>query len=306
MSEPCALGIDLGGTSAKIGLVTADATVLARNTVPIDRTAQPHAILDTIHSASAVLLSAYDVPSPSVVGIGAPGPLDIARTRILRSVNFPAMRDVPVVQELSRRFSLPVVLENDANVAALGEQRTAEGAPDSLVLFTLGTGIGGGIVLGGEIYAGSAGGAGELGHMIVEPGGRQCACGQRGCLERYSSATAIVSAINASVAESSAKDGAEAVALVQRGDPAATRAWREACRYLALACVNLQQTIDPAWIVLGGGLSAARDLLLNEVRAARDELIWSMTPARAELRVAERGNDAGMIGAALHALANPG
>lgn len=304
MTEPIAIGIDLGGSSAKIGLVTESGAILSKTVVPIERTAEPAAILDAIRRATADLFCAKPAPSPRVIGVGAPGPLDVARTRIVQSVNFPQMRDVAVVHELSEMFSLPVVLENDANVAALGEQRTAAGAPDSLVLLTLGTGIGGGIVLGGEIHTGSTGGAGEIGHMIVDPGGRACPCGQRGCLEQYSSATAIVAAINDARGANAVRSGAEAVGLVRSGDEIAVMVWREACRCLAMACVNLQQIIDPAWIVFGGGLSAANAMLLDEVRRARDELIWNMAQDHAELRIAQRGNDAGVIGAALHALAH--
>ena len=313
MNRRYAVGLDVGGTDIKAGLVGDDGGVVVRAVRATRPERGAGAVLADMAALATELVAEAAVPESAVVGvgIGAPGPLSPTRGVIFQAANLPGFKDVPVRDELASRVGLPAVLDNDANAAAYGEFWVGAGrGVRDVVLFTLGTGVGSGVVIDGRLLRGHFENAAELGHTIVEPGGRTCACGQRGCLEQYSSAGSIVRRVVEAVEggagtvltrhpEGIAAITAEAVAeAVRQGDDFASRIWDDACRYLAIACLNVQHSFNPARVVLGGGMSAAGDLLLQAVRQHLDSQRWSLLGDTPEVVLAELGNDAGVIGAA--------
>ena len=287
-------GIDVGGTSIKIGLCDADGGVCARReiaTVPHDG---PAVVLARV--ADAVRALAAGRGPLRACGVGVPGPLDPARRTLVRANHLPGWTDVPIPEMLAARLDVTVVLENDANCAAWAESRAGvgRGAP-SLVLLTLGTGVGGGVVLDDRLWLGAAGAAGALGHLVVDPTGPRCACGQHGCLETFASGTAVARRAGVASAE-------EAFARACRGEPEAMAAVRAACDALALAIANVIHALQPHVVALGGGMAAAGDALLAPVR---DGVRQRVRPAWLESTRVERaalGTDAGWVGAALWAM----
>ncbi len=249
--------------------------------------------------------------------MGAPGPLSHAEGVIHHAPNLPGWENVPLRDELAAGSGFAVTLENDANAAAYGEYAAGAGRDvDDMVMLTLGTGVGGGIVLGGQLWRGAFDSAGELGHTIVVPDGRACPCGQRGCLERYASAQAVAQRLCEAVragAESTLKvrvlneeelDARDVLAARNAGDALAQRIWDETCYYLAVAAVNLQHLLNPQLIVLAGGLINAGAELLDPVRKHFDEQSWKIAPDAPQIEFAKLGTDAGTIGAAALARGN--
>lgn len=322
-SSRLAVGIDLGGTNLKVGLVSREGRMLASRaaTTPPG----PDATLDLIATEVRELLRAAGVDRSAIigVGIGTPGPLSPSRGVIFNCANLPGWINVPIRDRLASLLGWPVVLDNDGNMAGFGEywvgaatrggNPSDERAPDcagDMVALTLGTGVGCGIVIGGRILHGHFENAAEAGHMIVERNGRPCPCGQRGCLEQYSSASALVrraaeelaagneSLLRARVLDMTRLTARDVAEAARDGDALAQRLWSDACEYLAIACVNLQHLINPATIVLGGGLAEAGDLLLTPVRDAFRRHQWSLTDDFPHIARAALGYDAGTIGAA--------
>lgn len=329
MNPPLAIGIDLGGTNIKAAVVDRDGNILHRLEQPTEASRGPGPVMDDLADIVRRLS-----PSPSqgvsrgdgkhpplppgegrgegtidrVIGIGlaTPGPLDLREGRIVHTANLPGWKDVSIRDALRQKAGLPVTLENDANAAAFGEYCAGAGrGRDDLVVLTLGTGVGAGVILNGRILHGHFDNAAELGHMIVVVDGLPCPCGQRGCLEQYASATAIVrrarqycdahEAVPLLRAEDVANDAAN-------GDPLCERVWDEACLYLAIACVNIQHAYNPSKIVLGGGLSNSGALLLDRVIAHFRKHTWSLHTDAPEIVLAQLGPDAGVIGAAMLAM----
>jgi glucokinase len=203
------------------------------------------------------------------------------------------------------------VLENDANAAAYGEFLCGAGkGSKDMVLLTLGTGVGSGIIVGGRLLYGSHEIGGELGHIILVPGGELCGCGQRGCLERYCSATFMAllatrmirdgrdSSLKSLLESKGMIDTRDIKAAGKAGDPLAEEVWDRGTYYLALGCVNICRIFDPERIVFSGGLTKAGEDLMVPLTKHFAQLHWTLTPIRTELRIAELGNDAGVIGAA--------
>ena len=182
------VGIDLGGTAIKAGAVTSEGEIVARREIPSELQRGAADLLERMAGL------ARELGAQRHLGLGAPGLVDAAAGRILQSPNLAVIENVPLAAELARRLGLPpaaVHLENDANAAAIGEHWLGRGRSQSdLLLVTLGTGVGGGLILGGELHAGPGGMAGEIGHVVIEPGGPLCGCGSRGCLEQFASASA--------------------------------------------------------------------------------------------------------------------
>lgn len=322
-----ALGIDLGGTAVKVAVVREDGTILRSTHAPTHAERGPEAVLGVMETlARRVIAEAAGASNQSPaegvkgfaglaglagVGVGSPGPLSARHGVIHRMANLPGWVGFPLAARLRERLGLPVTLANDANLAALAEHWFGAGrGVDDLVMFTLGTGVGGGVIAEGRLITGHFENAGELGHMIVVPDGRPCGCGQRGCLEAYASASAVAKqaeeAIEAGAASAltqvrdltgrvTSEDVAKAV---EQGDTLADRVWGGACRALATACINLAHTLNPELILLGGGLAKAGELLLGRVRASMRELYWKLLDDLPRLEPAGLGYEAGVIGAA--------
>ncbi|MBV9123973.1 MAG: ROK family protein, partial [Planctomycetes bacterium] len=249
----------------------------------------------------------------AALGVGVPGTLDIPAGIILEPHNLKPWRNVPARRHLHDTFGLPTAFQNDANAAAYGEYKAGAGrGMRSLVLFTLGTGIGGGLILDDRIVEGEHSHGGEIGHILIETSQpRRCVCGRRGCLEAYAGATAVVQrtleALKQDPGRSSldswlhrkdaltARDVFEAAAA---GDALASKIVEETAFYLAVGAVNLMHTLDPDIVVFGGGMVAAGEPFLQRIRRHIEQLAFPVPAARTQIRFAQLGPDAGFIGAA--------
>jgi glucokinase len=306
-----AIGVDIGGTKILGGVVDDRGQVLAetqRDTPADDVARTRELILEVI----AELRRSHDVHA---VGVGAAGWFDASRSTVLYAPNL-AWRNEPLRAHLEASLDVPFVLENDANVAAWAEFEygAARDADDSMALLTVGTGIGGGIVLGGRLLTGAHGIAAELGHTLAVSGGHPCGCGGQGCLEQYASGSALVR-----FAKDGAKDdpgraarllelaggdvggitGRVVTTAAEHGDEVAVAAFDEAGRWLGLGLADLVQVLDPQVLVVGGGVIAAGELLLAPARRSFvDRLAQRARLPIAEIRAARLGNVAGVVGAA--------
>jgi glucokinase len=286
-----ALGLDLGGTKIA-GAVVRDGRVVERNRIETPQSGFAD-VLDALVASAEPLLAAY--PEIGVVGIGCPGPLDFERGRVRFAPNIAGLEDAPLVDALRDRLGRAVVLENDANAAGYAEHRY--GAARDLatsVYVTLSTGIGGGIFVGEEVLRGAHGLAGEIGHMVLLPGGPTGGDGHAGTWEALAAGRSI--ARDASYVVSRPVGTEEAFALARAGDRRVLSVVDQAARFTGLGLANLVKVVDPEGFVLCGGMIAVGDFYLGRVRAAFEAALAGYE--RPELRLAELGGDAGVIGAA--------
>jgi len=293
------LGVDLGGTNVKIGVATVAGEILGRISIPTEGERGPRDTLDRI-GAAAKELQRKTGPARAC-GSGVPGPLDLRRTTLFVAVNIPGWRDVPYPRMLEDRLGIPTFMENDANCAAWGEYVCGVGrGTRSLVLYTLGTGVGGGIVLNGDLWVGASGAAGELGHMTIEIDGPPCGCGQRGCLEQYASATALARRWGRGTAK-------ECFEAARRGDPEALAAVDWSCTALSIGLANMIHVLHPEVIVLAGGMAAAGDMLFDRVREGVRRRVFPVCLEKIRIEPSKiTGDDAGWLGAALWAARKTG
>jgi glucokinase len=315
MPDRLAIGVDIGGTKVTAGVVDEHGRLreVRRRETP---TTSSTAVADVVAELVADLRVRHDV---ALVGVGAAGFVDATHSTVLFAPHL-AWRNEPLQDAIGGRVGLPVMVENDANAAAWAEWRfgAAQGE-DAVVGITLGTGIGGGIVLRGRLYRGRFGTAGEFGHMQVVPGGRRCECGNDGCWEQYASGNALAREARELAAAGSplgsrlvALAGGDATAITgplvtqaaQRGDRAAVDLLARIGHWLGVGLANVAAALDPGIFVVGGGLSEAGELLIGPARTAFAETLTGRG-FRPQARVvpARLGNDAGMIGAATLALA---
>jgi glucokinase len=286
------IGVDVGGTKILAGLVSRDGTVVAHreHPTPLDSEAE---LLDGLEHAVAELRD----ESVVAVGFGIPSRIDQRAGIALSSVNIPLV-GVPFRDVMHERLGLPVAIENDANVAAIAEWKAGAGRGASdLVMLTLGTGVGGGLILGGKPYRGAIGAGGELGHIVIVHDGAPCGCGGHGHLESYVSGKAADEV--AREAFGPAADAHRLVRLANEGDRLASELLTEIGRKLGSGLAGLVSTFDPELIVVGGGFAAAGDLLLEPAREVMQREV--LKPIREEVPVvrAQLGTSAGMIGAAM-------
>jgi glucokinase len=297
-----AIGIDIGGTKIAAGTLIGD-DLLEFCSCPTPETGWPD-VLDAVAALVRPLLSRF--PALDAVGVGIPGPISTDRQRVVFAPNIYGFRDVPVVEGLQERLlqerpGMKVSMENDAKVAALAESSlgAARGSSSS-VYITVSTGIGSGIVLGGRLWRGFHGIAGELGHVVSVPGGPVSGAGQAGTLEAVASGTAI--ARDASFALNREVSTAEAFELAQAGDRIATRVVMGAMTRIGLAIADLQKVLDPEVFVIGGGVAGVGPYFFGQVQAVANEAAEGF--AQPQIRPALLGSQAGVIGAALSALAD--
>jgi len=316
-----AIGVDLGATNLKVALVDYRGEICGRREAPTRPERGPDSVIADIAGLAEQLIVGVGAASSDIsrraqivgLGIGSPGPLDLVNGRILRAANLPGWVDVPMRDALATRLGVPVVLDNDANAAALGEYWASDLRGDmqsDLVLLTLGTGIGAGAIIDGRLFHGHFGNAAEIGHTIVVLDGRPCPCRQRGCLEAYSSAISVVRrtielirngeacALGHRIKAGEAIEASDVAAAAGKGDSVCERVWDDACRFLATACVNIQHMFNPATIVFAGGMAQAGEMLLGRVQSHFGRLIGSIHTGRPTLRLSSLGLDAGVIGAA--------
>jgi glucokinase len=290
------LGLDLGGTNLKWTVIDhddGDWQVVGKGSVATRREAAPSMIVDQI--AETGLHAMSTVPGVVTAGIGIPGSRDVrtGRTRFL--ANFSGSWDgVDVARPVAGRLGVPVALINDAGAFGLAELRLGAGrGVSSLVGLTLGTGVGGVIAIDGRIHTGHDGTAGEIGHQTIDPDGPVCNCGNRGCLEAFARADRLAEACGADTAE-------EAVARARNGDPIAVEGLRRVARYLGIGIGNMIAVLAPDRVVIGGGIAAAGDLLLDEIGAEIRRRYVRASMDEIEIVPAQLGGWAGAIGAAIH------
>jgi len=313
MERLAVIGIDLGGTNVKLAEVDRGGRIRARRAFRFDVTRSPSEVIAELAAHARALLSDGErsVSDLCAVGIGLPGPLNLREGTIVRAANLPGWEGVEVRELLRADLGCPLVLDNDGNAAAFGEYWAGGAyAARDLVMLTLGTGVGAGVVLDGNVLHGHFDNAAELGHAIVVPNGIQCPCGQRGCLEQYASAASVarrvVKAVEAGescalaqvIANGESVGADDVVRHARQGDRLCLRIWDEACLYLAIACINIQHAYNPARILLGGGMSKAGEFLVDKVRSFIDQHRWSLHDDLPEVGLAKLGYDAGVIGAA--------
>ncbi|WP_433798201.1 ROK family glucokinase [Actinomycetospora sp. CA-084318] len=311
------VGVDVGGTKIAAGVVDGDGKLLAhtRRETPAQSTV---GVLSGIADAVRELAANHEVHA---VGIGAAGFVDANRSTVMFAPNL-AWRDEDLRTKLSVELGLPVVVENDANVVAWSESRFGAGRDhDDLVAITIGTGVGGGIVVGGRLLRGGFGVAAEIGHITMVPYGRRCGCGLQGCWEQYGSGRALVTeareiarhspAFAAGLLDRAGGDpdaitGEMVTELAQRGDVGALHCFDEIGRWIGLGCAQLAAVLDPSLFVIGGGVSEAGEVLRSRVEATfRGHLTGRGHRPVAEVRLAELGWEAGMVGAADLARTHP-
>lgn len=312
------IGVDLGGTTTKFAILTVEGDIQQRwsiDTNVLDEGA--HIIPDIIESINHHM-KLYDMTADQFAGIGmgSPGTVDRKLGTVIGAYNLNWKTLQQAKKEIEAGTGIEFAIDNDANVAALGERWKGAGENDDNVAFvTLGTGVGGGIIADGHLLHGTAGSAGEIGHITVDPKGYLCTCGKHGCLETAASATGVVR-VARDMAEEYAgtsqlkqilDDGNEISSkitfdLAKQGDPLAKMVVDKVAKYLGIALGNVGNTLNPAFIVIGGGVSAAGTFLLDQVQAYFDEYTFPQVRETTKLKLAELGNVAGVIGAASLAL----
>jgi glucokinase len=305
------IGVDVGGTKVAAGVVDDEGRIVEKLRRPTPSTS-PHETAMVIAEVVDILKGKYD--EVEAVGLGAAGFVDESRSTVLFAPNL-AWRDEPIKKKVESQVGLPVIVENDANATAWGEAKFGAGrGEDHMVMITLGTGIGGGLILDGELYRGRFGIGGEFGHFRVVPDGRRCGCGNRGCWEQYASGNALVAEARELARVSPALagrllelgdgspegiSGPEITEAARGGDNAALECFRSVATWVGQGMADLAAILDPGAFIIGGGLSEAGDLLLDPARAAFENALTGRGHrVFADIRMAELGPDAGIVGAA--------
>ncbi|KXT75112.1 Glucokinase [Streptococcus sp. DD10] len=309
------IGVDLGGTSIKFAILTTEGEVQEKWSIKTNILDEGSHIVDDIIISIQHRLELLALPTTDFkgIGMGSPGVVDRENGTVIGAYNLNWKTLQPVKEKIENSLGIPFFIDNDANVAALGERwmGAGENQPD-VVFMTLGTGVGGGIVAEGRLLHGVSGAAGELGHITVDfEQPFACTCGKKGCLETVASATGIVN-LTRRYADEYAGDailkqridnGEDVTAkdvfdLAKENDPLALIVYRNFSRYLGVACANIGSTLNPSTIVIGGGVSAAGDFLLKGLQEVFDENTFPQVRTSTKLALATLGNDAGVIGAA--------
>ena len=308
------IGLDVGGTTFKAGVVTEDGRIVHKDAMPtgIERPYQ-EIIADMAALCKKVAADAgIEMSEIKSIGVGVPGLFDNKTGMIPFCTNL-GWHDIPFVAEMKKHLDTPVYGDNDATVAGLAESvaGVSAGIRDSVFL-TLGTGVGGGIIIDGKPYSGAHGCGSEIGHMMIKMGGELCTCGNYGCFERYASATAIIREARKAIVEHPESSMLAAcggdpeklnakivIDAAKAGDAAAKAVFGGYVQALAVGIINIINMLDPEVIVLGGGVSAAGEFLLNAVREAVKPMVFFKTMPYARIELAQLGNDAGIIGAAM-------
>jgi glucokinase len=307
------VGIDLGGTNVKIGCFDSELKLISKTAMATEADIGPEVVVEKMAQTVEKLLAdgGFSLQDVGAAGMGSPGPANYREGIIIRAANMPKFKNTPLAHMLSERIGKPVVFENDANVACWGEYAFGAGKGTSdMVFFTLGTGIGGGIINKGKLLHGFGDNAAELGHILIHPGGRKCNCGQRGCVEAYASANstakraseAVKAGVQSSLKKVLEKKGEitceDVYEHLAAGDKLAKKITDETAEALAILCIDVLHSTEPKRIVFSGGMIAAGDVLLNRIKYYFNEHIWSLKKETVEICFATLGEDAGIIGAA--------
>lgn len=314
------LGIDLGGTTIKFGILTEAGEVQEKWAIETNILEDGKHIVPDIVASIKHRLDLYGLTSEDFIGIGmgSPGAVDRNKKTVTGAFNLNWKETQEVGSVIEKETGIPFAIDNDANVAALGERWVGAGANNPDVVFvTLGTGVGGGVIADGNLIHGVAGAGGEIGHMVVEPDtGFECTCGTIGCLETVASATGVVrvarrlaegyegdSSIKAAIDNGDNVSSKDIFEAAQNDDSFANSVVDKVCFYLGLAIANIANLLNPDSVVIGGGVSAAGEFLRSRVEANFKKYTFPQVRQSTQIKLAELGNDAGIIGAA--SLARP-
>ncbi|MEZ4740153.1 MAG: ROK family protein [Flavobacteriales bacterium] len=295
------LGIDIGGTTTKLGLVR-DGKVLAHARIGTNERADEHAFADAIAKTAKDLIGASSLPDLRAIGIGAPNGNQLTGM-IEMAPNLPWKNDVPLAKMIAERMGVPTTLGNDANAAALGEWRFGAGqGTKDLVVVTLGTGVGSGFIVNGQLVLGSAGNAGELGHTTLVMDGRPCTCGRAGCLEAYVSIRGIrqTYADLGGDADVLKMEGVKAIAdAAEHGEKAAHFTFQWTADWLAVGLANAVAMTGPSRVILFGGIARSGDLLMTPLQARFKKVLLNIYQGRVDLALSSLpADDAALLGAA--------
>lgn len=309
------LGIDLGGTTIKFGILTLEGEVQEKWAIETNTLENGRHIVSDIVESLKHRLSLYGLTKDDFLGIGmgSPGAVDRTSKTVTGAFNLNWADTQEVGSVIEKEVGIPFFIDNDANVAALGERWVGAGANNPDVVFvTLGTGVGGGVIADGNLIHGVAGAGGEIGHMIVDPeNGFTCTCGNKGCLETVASATGVVrvarqlaeqdegsSAIKAAIDNGDTVTSKDIFIAAEDGDKFANSVVERVSRYLGLAAANISNILNPDSVVIGGGVSAAGEFLRSRVEKYFVTFAFPQVKKSTKIKIAELGNDAGIIGAA--------
>lgn len=307
------IGIDLGGTTIKFAILTEEGKIQTKWSEVTDISEEGSKIVPTIIESIKDQLELYNLSPEDFygIGMGSPGSIDLEKGTVVGAYNLNWKTVQNVKEDIEKGTGMRFVIDNDANVAALGEQWIGAGNNEPNVVFlTLGTGVGGGIVAEGQLLHGVAGAAGEVGHITVEPEGYDCTCGKKGCLETVASATGVVrlardmadefageSQLKYMIDDGQVVSSKEVFDSAKEGDQFALMVVDKVTYYLGLACGNIGNLLNPSTIVLGGGVSKAGEFLAERVRQYFEKYTYPTVRNSTKIRLAELGNDAGIIGA---------
>ncbi|HEM9313457.1 TPA: ROK family glucokinase [Streptococcus agalactiae] len=309
------LGIDLGGTTIKFGILTLEGELQEKWAIETNTLENGRHIVSDIVESLKHRLSLYGLTKDDFLGIGmgSPGAVDRTSKTVTGAFNLNWADTQEVGSVIEKEVGIPFFIDNDANVAALGERWVGAGANNPDVVFvTLGTGVGGGVIADGNLIHGVAGAGGEIGHMIVDPeNGFMCTCGNKGCLETVASATGVVrvarqlaeqyegsSAIKAAIDNGDTVTSKDIFIAAEDGDKFANSVVERVSRYLGLAAANISNILNPDSVVIGGGVSAAGEFLRSRVEKYFVTFAFPQVKKSTKIKIAELGNDAGIIGAA--------
>jgi glucokinase len=308
------VAVDLGGSKIAVAIISDDYRMLARERRPTLAEEGVDSVINRVISSVRQIINSGNISLSQLGGISlaAAGAIDSQRRIITLSPNLPGWRDIPLGSIIEERLGIRTWLLNDANAAALGEHHLGAGrGVDNLIYLTIGTGIGGAIIIDGKLYTGACGSAGEIGHMTIEVNGPRCDCGNFGCLEALASGRAIAreaknrlsaggrssltEAVAGKVEDITAKEVATAA---QQGDALANDVIKHIATYLGVGMVNLVNIFNPEMIVVGGGVASMGGLLLEPARQVVKERAFPVSAAAVRIVTTELGNDAGLLGAA--------
>jgi glucokinase len=283
------IGIDLGGTKIAAALATPDGKIVTDVNIPTEAQKGQQQVIDNIKKAVANLIQGSQ-KKVTCIGIGVPGPIDYEKGIVIEPPNLPGWKRVNLRKILEKEFHVPVHLDNDANCAALAEAYFGAGKKARhFIYMTISTGIGGGIIIDRKLYRGAIGAAGEFGHMVIDSKGFVCGCGNIGCLEALGSGTAIKK-----------RAGMDAISVelaARQGDKKAQRVIAETAHYLAIGVSNLVNIFNPELVILGGGVSKMRELLLNPIRKEFKEYALTLPAKSVKIVRAKLGAESGVLGA---------
>ena len=310
MSKDYVIGIDLGGTKIYTAVVDLEGKIISEETVATNAAEGEQAVLNRILGTVETVLKNVDISNVKAIGIGSPGPLDVKNGIIVNSANLP-FKNFNIVQPLKEKYNLPTFLDNDANVATLGEFMFGAGkGTENMVFVTASTGIGGGAVLNGKLYRGNTANALEIGHMTVMVNGPRCGCGNAGCAEALGSGTAIMkrgreavsSNANTTLKNYTEVTSKEVFEEAAKGDRVSKEIIDTALSYLGIAVANIVNIFDPEKVVVGGGVTNGGQIVFDKIQQEVDNRCLKAISENCVIEKAVLGGKAGVLGAAALAI----